>query len=208
MTSRSRTSAGAGPGPGGRSVYGGAAAATTLTINRAPVLTLWAAVVAERLGYDRDEAVTLGRAVAGLNAAAKARSLGITKPREKPAVERKPAPAKPGALVEVSLCNRIVPCVQTADGLRATSEGKPTAPASVHRYLESKFGDALAAVRQAMTALAKSLTKDELAGRAFALYEAFRPGIPSGVRGWGAKGVLDLAQIRALAGKWRGGRVG
>jgi hypothetical protein len=38
-----------------------------ITINRAPVLTLWAAVVAERLGFDRAEALTLGKAVAGLN---------------------------------------------------------------------------------------------------------------------------------------------
>ena len=32
--------------------------------NRAPVLTLWAAVVAEVLGFGHDEALTLGRAVA------------------------------------------------------------------------------------------------------------------------------------------------
>ena len=36
-----------------------------ITINRAPVLTLWAAVVAERLGFDRAFALTLGQAVAG-----------------------------------------------------------------------------------------------------------------------------------------------
>ena len=30
-------------------------------INRAPVLTLWAAVVAEVLGFEHDEALTLGR---------------------------------------------------------------------------------------------------------------------------------------------------
>ena len=48
----------------------------TITINRAPVLTLWAAVVAERLGYSRDEALTLGRAVAGMNAQSKAVHLG------------------------------------------------------------------------------------------------------------------------------------
>ena len=36
-----------------------------IKVNRAPVLTLWAAVVAERLGHDRDAAITLGRAVAG-----------------------------------------------------------------------------------------------------------------------------------------------
>ena len=34
----------------------------TLSINRAPVLTLWAAVVAERLGFEREEALTLGKA--------------------------------------------------------------------------------------------------------------------------------------------------
>jgi len=32
----------------------------TLSINRAPVLTLWAAVVAERLGFEWEEALTLG----------------------------------------------------------------------------------------------------------------------------------------------------
>jgi hypothetical protein len=36
-----------------------------LEINRAPVLTLWAAVIAERLGHPADTALTLGRAVAG-----------------------------------------------------------------------------------------------------------------------------------------------
>jgi hypothetical protein len=35
-------------------------------------LTLWASIVAERLGFDHDEALTLGKAVAGLNAQAKA----------------------------------------------------------------------------------------------------------------------------------------
>jgi len=48
-----------------------------IKINRAPVLTLWAAVVAERLGYDKNEALTFGKAVAGLNAQSKGRRLGI-----------------------------------------------------------------------------------------------------------------------------------
>src|SRR3954466_14084931 len=53
----------------------------TIRINRAPVLTLWAAVVAERLGFDRDTALILGQAVAGLSAHAKGVSLGIIEPR-------------------------------------------------------------------------------------------------------------------------------
>ena len=40
-------------------------------VNRASVLTLWAAVVAEVFWFEHDEALTLGRAVAGLNASSK-----------------------------------------------------------------------------------------------------------------------------------------
>lgn len=56
--------------------------ANTITINRVPVLTLWAAVVAERLGFDEDEALAPAKAVAGLNAQAKGGRLGIFKPHE------------------------------------------------------------------------------------------------------------------------------
>ena len=49
----------------------------TISINRAPVLTLWAAVVAQRPSFDEDEALTLGKAVAGLNAQPKGRRLGF-----------------------------------------------------------------------------------------------------------------------------------
>jgi hypothetical protein len=54
-----------------------------ISINRAPVLTLWAAIVAEQLGFTHDEALTLGRAVAGLNAYSKGKALGIFKPTPK-----------------------------------------------------------------------------------------------------------------------------
>jgi hypothetical protein len=47
----------------------------TILINRAPVLTLWASVVAERLGFDHDEALSLGNAVAGLTAQSKGRKV-------------------------------------------------------------------------------------------------------------------------------------
>ena len=70
-------------------------ATRTISINRAPVLTLWAAVVAQRLGFDEDEALTLGKAVAGLNAQAKGRRLGIFKPHEeKPKKAREKEPGE------------------------------------------------------------------------------------------------------------------
>lgn len=56
-----------------------------ISMNRAPALTLWATVVARRLGFRKQEAPTLGKAVAGLNAQAKGQRLGIFSPKqEKP----------------------------------------------------------------------------------------------------------------------------
>lgn len=168
-------------------------------VNRAPVLTLWAAVVAERLGFDRNEALTMGRVVAGLNAYAKGKSLGLFKPApEEVRKERKRL--EQGAQMHVDLLHRAVPVTATPDGLRALSKGKAIAPESVQRYLEGKFGDALDAVERAMQKLAGSIDADELARSAYALYEAFRPEVPAGVRGWGAAGVLDLERIRKAAG--------
>jgi hypothetical protein len=54
-------------------------------------------------------------------------------------------------------------------------------------------------VRKALTKLANALTPDVLAQRGFGLYEQFRPTIPEGVQGWGAKGELDLGRILKLA---------
>jgi hypothetical protein len=67
------------------------------------------------------------------------------------------------------------------------------------RYLESKFGEALGDAEEAMTQLARSLPLSELAVRGYELYEAFRPEIPQGKKGWGAAGRLDLTRIRAMA---------
>ena len=50
-----------------------------------------------------------------------------------------------------------------------------------------------------MRDLAESLEPEELSDRAYSLYEEFRPVIPKGKRGWGAKGDLDLNLIRSLA---------
>lgn len=167
-------------------------------INRAPVLTLWAAVVAERLGFDRDEALTLGRAVAGLNAYAKGVSLGLFTPTPEDVRARR-AKLRPADTIHVDLLHRAVPAIHTPEGLRALSKEKPIDPGSVARYLRSKFGDALDDVESAMHALAASRDVEDLRAHAYALYEAFRPTIPSGTRGWGASGDLDLERIRALA---------
>lgn len=170
-----------------------------ITINRAPVLTLWAAVVAERLGHSWDESLTLGRAVAGLNAQSKGRRLGIyeEKTPEEKEKEKKKASAAKQATVDVM--GRAVPVKKTAHGVRAAVEGKAIDPGSVQTYLEQKFGEEYEASRAALEQLAKSYSPRDLESRAYDLYEKFRPTIPEGKTGWGAKGELDLDYVRSLA---------
>ena len=170
--------------------------AATIRINRAPVLTLWAAVVAERLGFDRDTALTLGQAVADLSAYAKGVSLGIIEPQPELARERGRQLGECEQL-HVGLLGRAVPVEQTPEGLRAVAKGKPGKPAQVAKYLASKFGPDLDAARAAMEELAASVEPVELQRRVFRLYEHFRPEVPMGESGWGAKGELDLAKVRA-----------
>ncbi len=50
-----------------------------------------------------------------------------------------------------------------------------------------------------MQELARAFDPDELEERGFSRYEQFRPTIPEGVRGWGAKRKLDLDGISKLA---------
>jgi len=177
---------------------------TSVTINRAPVLTLWAAVVAERLGLARDEALTLGKSMAGLNAQSKGRALGIySSARGTYPGHRKKGELKPGETLAVDLLGRTIPAVHTPDGVRAVHGGKPVSPKSVEQYLEGKFKDGLGAVRAAMESLARSFEPEDLAARAMGLYEEFRPEIPRGKKGWGAAGVLDLERVRSLGQKGR-----
>lgn len=168
-------------------------------INRAPVLTLWAVIVAERLGYDADEALTLGKAVAGLNAQSKGRRLGIYEEPEATSAEKARDERQSDKVEQVTLLSRPVPVTHTEHGLRAVSKGKPISPASVQRYLTQKFGEHLADVQAAMAALAQAYTPTQLATKAYPFYEQFRPEIPEGQKGWGAAGELDLEAIRALA---------
>jgi hypothetical protein len=171
--------------------------ANKILINRAPVLTLWASVVAERLGFKHDEALSLGKALAGLTAQSKGQRLGIFKPTSKEL--KKVREQELGEAFRVELLGRALPAVNTEEGVRAVIESKPVDPDGVERYLESKFGDAFPKTRKAMTELANALDPDELAQKGFGLYEQFRPVIPEGVQGWGAKGELDLGRISKLA---------
>lgn len=171
-----------------------------IRVNRAPVLTLWAAIVAERLGHDADAAITLGRAVAGSSARVKARAIGLeergnSEPRDTTKSTR-PLPPRQ----TVHLLGREVPAIEQKGSQYALDHDKPALPGPAHAYVKRAFGERLAEVRGAMQTLAASLPPDELNRTGFRLYEQFRPEVPAGAKGWGAKGVLDLDRIQGAAG--------
>ena len=106
-------------------------ASKKIKINRAPVLTLWATVVAERLGYDGEIALTLGKAVAGLNAQSKGKKLGIyeEKSEEEKKEDKKNEEAARPEFIE--LLGRGIPVVKTPKGLRAAIKGETIHAGSV-----------------------------------------------------------------------------
>jgi hypothetical protein len=176
---------------------------TTLPIqvNRAPVLTLWAAVVAERLGHPPETALTLGRAVAGSSARIKARRLGIADEAQQAEERNTEATGLKPRAETIRLLGRDIPVLPAEDGiLRAVDTGKSASVQRVQSYIARAFGDRLAEVRGAMEELAASFPPEELNRVGFRLYEHFRPDVPPGTEGWGAKGLLRVDRIRSAAG--------
>ena len=171
-----------------------------IRVNRAPVLTLWAAIVAERLGHDADAAITLGRAVAGSRARVKARAIGLEEKPEDGDLRNTAKAARSAPRQTVRLFGRDVPVVERNGSQYALDGEKPASPSPARAYVARAFGEHLPAVRHAMERLADSLAPDELNRTGFRLYEQFRPDGPAGAKGWGAKGVLDLDKVQDAAG--------
>jgi hypothetical protein len=119
-------------------------------VSRAPVLTLWAAVVAGRLGHPPDAALTLGRAVAGASAQAKARRLGIADDRQG---EDRAAGEHHTKNAPVRTVRPLGREVAVAHSGGALDKGRPASAAGVRSYLTRAFGERLGEVRAAMREL-------------------------------------------------------
>jgi hypothetical protein len=172
----------------------------SILINRAPVLTLWAAVVAEREGFSFQEGLTYGRYVSGMLAQSKGRSLGIYEAHEKTEAEKKARKRRDEQLGvhRIDTFGLQVPVVHVGEGENhAVSQGKPIDPGSVYSYLIKSFKgeeSTLNAVKEAMQSLAESIPKKQVGKKGYSLYEQFRPEW----KGWGGKGHLSLDMIRNM----------
>lgn len=171
--------------------------------------------MAVRLGHPRPTALTLGRAVASRFAQTKGARLGILPPapgggaggRSPPALQPVALPTVPTHPAAYRRQRALavmgetfpVELVQPVNELHAVVDGRPAAPQQVQRSLQDSFGADLAAVESAMAELAASRTPEQLQREAYQLYVDFRPDVPSGVEGWGAKGPLHVSRILELA---------
>jgi hypothetical protein len=144
-----------------------------IKVSRPPVLVLWAAVVAERLGFESDEALSIGRAFSNLGSKGKNRNVNPVRSMLAPATHR--CELQDGERSWIELMGHAIPVIGTRDGLRGIRNGGPVNPRSVEKYLRSSLGGHLGYVRGAMKLLASSLPENELAARAFDLFKEFRP---------------------------------
>ncbi|KAH9062688.1 hypothetical protein EDB87DRAFT_1673687 [Lactarius vividus] len=166
-------------------------------VNRAPVMMAWACVVAERLGFSREEALSIASVYTEMNAISKGVSIGVyDKKRE---ADLKTAHAG-GTQPYVDLLGRRVPLYRNASGAwRAftteDSDGSGSASGAAYGYITRALRQTAPAVLGAMRLLAESYNDPmELNRVGFALYADFRPE----VTGWGKRGELKCEAILAL----------
>ncbi|EJD53607.1 hypothetical protein AURDEDRAFT_95872 [Auricularia subglabra TFB-10046 SS5] len=159
--------------------------------NRAPVMTAWAMIVGERMGFQREEALSIASAYTEMNAISKGVSIGVFNSSRGKGVELAKGEAQP----YVDLMGRRIPVLKTReDKWRALVKGEPVDPMDAHGYIKRTFRDAAPQVLGAMRLLAATFTVAELNDRGFGLYADFRPAAEK----WGARSEMRLANILAL----------
>lgn len=170
-----------------------------ITINRAPVLTLWCACVAHLLYDDLHwtTCLSVGGAIAAICAISKGQAIGaIGKPdaaeaERRRAERREKAKSKEGNQVEV------VGFDITIDSGSALVSGRPhkvNESTLQHKYEDGQYQKLKSTFEKALKAW--SGREEELNSLAFKMYEDFRPTVPPGQKGWGKKGQIDLTVIQ------------
>ncbi|KAG9047482.1 hypothetical protein FS837_002128 [Tulasnella sp. UAMH 9824] len=173
--------------------------------NRAPVMTAWATVVAERMGFKREEALSIASVYTEMNAASKGVSIGIYAPSKNDEY------ASGSTQPFVELMGR-KPVLERDNGQwRGIIKGSPVDPASsdtksksllvrylIHYqpfgYIQRCFRQTTPAVMGAMRLLAHAYSAKELNEIGYSLYCDFRPEST----GWGKKAEMKMETILAL----------
>jgi hypothetical protein len=167
----------------------------TILVNRSPVLTLWATIVARNLytKLDLPEALSLGNAVAAKMAKAKGTDLGIFSDG---ATEDGQEQSKDNCEEFFDLLGVTVFAAKTDVGIRAKVNGQIHDPNKTWALLKRRFQESLGFVMAKMDEAAKSAgSPEELQASAYRFYMHIRPHIAEGTKGWGACGHFETARL-------------
>lgn len=167
-------------------------------INRAPVLDLWASVVTHFIYPDLEwkTCLSAGSAISTLCAISKGKAIGTIDPAEdseKKDHEREERKKKEGELDEIEVMGFKL---KVKNSLVLVS-GKPKTENEAAQ--KKKFGEEQYERVKALMENCLQIWKgdeEELNGKAFKMYEKFRPGVAAGQQGWGRKGELEMDRLR------------
>ncbi|EIW71720.1 hypothetical protein TREMEDRAFT_28164 [Tremella mesenterica DSM 1558] len=191
----------------------------TVTTNRAPVKTAWVFVVAQRMGFDTQESLSIAHVYVHLSSLKHALMLGnILTPQETKEAEEElrelPGEEKRRKVSSGKLRGRgrkeeeddvkvgssqpwvgimkAIPVVERSDGSwRALEKGVPVEPSQAYLYISRAFKEYTSHVIGALRLLADSWTPDELNRMGLSMYNAFKPDVEK----WGQRGTLECAKI-------------
>lgn len=172
-----------------------------ITINRGPVLELWSSSVAELLhpSLSWETCLSIGGAIATITAVSKGRSIGaMAKPdpeeAEKKKEERREKVEKEG-MDEVEVMGFKLRLDRDGNALVGGNAKKASEEALRKKFGNEQYDLMRGAFRDVLQEW--NGREEELEKRAFGFYEAFRPSVASGQKGWGRKGELRLERVRA-----------
>lgn len=170
-----------------------------IIINRAPVLQLWGACVADFLHPELSwpACLSVGNAISALCATSKGKAIGLVEPKEKSEDERKKREKKKRKAEEDTETVTVMGFPLHLEGGKVLLSGTPKG--LNEGTLQAKFGGdgEYGRAKEAMLESLRSWEGDKegLDKKAFHMYEKFRPTVPQGQRGWGRKGELNLHEL-------------
>ncbi|KAK3079490.1 hypothetical protein LTS18_004736 [Coniosporium uncinatum] len=179
---------------------------TTIVINRAPVLHLWSASVAHFLhpSLSWETCLSAGSAISSICAVAKGRAIGTIEPADESdekAVKKDEQRKKAAELEELQVMQFEL---KVKDGLVLVSGADKKGKPGGEEALKGKFGEegyekVKKGFEEALVGWRRK--EEELSGKAFGMYEKFRPDVSKGQSGWGRKGELSLERVREVVGR-------
>lgn len=174
-----------------------------IIINRAPVLHLWSACIAHATypNLSWETCLSAGSAVSTICAVAKGRAIGTVSEKDTSGgkeVKRIKAKNEHPDTIRIMHFN-----LQLKDGLTLVGSDDKAQPGG-EDSLKRKFGeDEYEVVKEVFGEVLEGWEGDEeeLNQRAWEFYEAFRPEVGKGQKGWGSKGELDLGKVKEVVAR-------